>query len=165
MVSYPCFYPRIALVAPTPEQLTSYIDQEALSMCRCRLASSRNRLIFNMGIPVPGIMVLILRRDTELCHHFNWWSPSKLLSCQQAHCWLHTRSYSCFLRYTSSCWWFPSPCCYTNIYYKLHQIPKIKYMSSRLAFVFAQSIETRCLVENEDVVGSTPRGGAPTTSW
>ena len=30
--------------------------------------------------------------------------------------------------------------------------------------VFAQSIEARCLVENEDVVGAAPTGDAPTTS-
>ena len=33
-----------------------------------------------------------------------------------------------------------------------------------LAVVFAQSIETRCSVENEDVVGAAPTGDAPTTS-
>ena len=30
--------------------------------------------------------------------------------------------------------------------------------------VFAQSIEARCWVENEDVVGAAPTGDAPTTS-
>ena len=30
--------------------------------------------------------------------------------------------------------------------------------------VFAQSIEARCYVENEDVVGAAPTGDAPTTS-
>ena len=30
--------------------------------------------------------------------------------------------------------------------------------------VFAQSIEARCSVENEDVVGAAPTGDAPTTS-
>ena len=29
--------------------------------------------------------------------------------------------------------------------------------------VFAQSIEARCQVENEDVVGAAPAGDAPTT--
>ena len=33
-----------------------------------------------------------------------------------------------------------------------------------LAVVFAQSIEARCQVENEDVVGAAPTGDAPTTS-
>ena len=32
------------------------------------------------------------------------------------------------------------------------------------AVVFAQSIEARCKVENEDVVGAAPTGDAPTTS-
>ena len=32
-----------------------------------------------------------------------------------------------------------------------------------LAVVFAQSIEARCWVENEDVVGAAPTGDAPTT--
>ena len=36
--------------------------------------------------------------------------------------------------------------CYilSNFYYMVHQNPKLKYFSSRLAIVFAQSIETRC---------------------
>ena len=33
-----------------------------------------------------------------------------------------------------------------------------------LAVVFAQSIEARCSVENEDVVGAAQTGDAPTTS-
>ena len=40
-------------------------------------------------------------------------------------------------------------------YHKSHQIPKLKWFLSRLAVVFAQSIEARCQVENEDVVGAT----------
>ena len=35
---------------------------------------------------------------------------------------------------------------------------------SHLVVVFAQSIEARCKVENEDVVGAAPTGDAPTTS-
>ena len=35
---------------------------------------------------------------------------------------------------------------------------------SSCIFVFAQSIEARCKVENEDVVGAAPPGDAPTTS-
>ena len=46
----------------------------------------------------------------------------------------------------------------------MHQILKPKYFSSRLAVVFVQSIEARCQVENEDVVGAVPTGHAPTTS-
>ena len=46
----------------------------------------------------------------------------------------------------------------------MHHIPKLKCFSSRLAVVFAQSSEARCLVENEDVVGAAPTGDAPTTS-
>ena len=37
-------------------------------------------------------------------------------------------------------------------------------LSSRLAGVFAQSIEAKCLVENENVFGAAPIGDAPTTS-
>ena len=33
-----------------------------------------------------------------------------------------------------------------------------------LSVVFAESIEARCYVENEDVVGAAPTGDAPTTS-
>ena len=46
----------------------------------------------------------------------------------------------------------------------MHQIPKLKWFSSRLAVVFAQSIEAKYSVENEDVVGAAPTGDAPTTS-
>ena len=42
--------------------------------------------------------------------------------------------------------------------------PKLKCFSSRLAVVIAQSIEARCQVENEDVVGGAPKVYAPTTS-
>ena len=52
----------------------------------------------------------------------------------------------------------------SNLQYKTHQIPKLICFSSRLAVVFVQSIEARCLVENEDVVGAAPTGDAPTTS-
>ena len=38
-----------------------------------------------------------------------------------------------------------------------------KCLSSHLAVVFAQSIEARCEVENEDVVGAMLTGDAPTT--
>ena len=41
-----------------------------------------------------------------------------------------------------------------NLKYKPHQIPNLKFVSSRLAVVFAQTIETRCSAENEDVVGA-----------
>ena len=46
---------------------------------------------------------------------------------------------------------------------KLHQIAKLKCFSSRLAMVFAQSIEARWQVENEDVVRAALTGDAPTT--
>ena len=46
----------------------------------------------------------------------------------------------------------------------MHQIPKLKRFSFRLAVVFAQSSEIRCWAENEDVVGTAPTGDAPTIS-
>ena len=52
----------------------------------------------------------------------------------------------------------------SNLQYKLHQTPNLKYSSSRLAVAFVQSIEARCWVETEDVVGAAPTGDAPTTS-
>ena len=52
----------------------------------------------------------------------------------------------------------------SNFLYKLHQIPKFKCFTSHLAVAFAQSIEARCKVENEDVVGAAPTGDAPATS-
>ena len=38
------------------------------------------------------------------------------------------------------------------------------FLSFRSSVVFAQSIEARCWVENEDVVGAAPTGDAPATS-
>ena len=52
----------------------------------------------------------------------------------------------------------------SNLKNKSHQIPTIKRFLSRLAVVSGQSIEARCLVENEDVVGAALTGDAPTTS-
>ena len=50
----------------------------------------------------------------------------------------------------------------SNLWYKVHPVQKCKCFSLRLAVVFAQSIEARCYVENEDVVGAAPPGDAPT---
>ena len=47
---------------------------------------------------------------------------------------------------------------------QVQQIPKLKHFSSRLAVVFAQTIEAMCSFENEDVVGAAPTGYALTTS-
>ena len=44
-----------------------------------------------------------------------------------------------------------------------HQIPKLKYFSSQLAAVFAQSIEARCWDKAEDVVGAARQ--ATTSEW
>ena len=53
----------------------------------------------------------------------------------------------------------------SNLWYKAYQILKLKCFSPRLADVFVQSIEARCWVENEDVVGAAPAGDdAPTAS-
>ena len=52
----------------------------------------------------------------------------------------------------------------SNLLYKAHQIPKLKCFFSHLAVIFAQSIEARCSVEYEDVVGAALTGDAPTTS-
>ena len=48
----------------------------------------------------------------------------------------------------------------SNLYYKAHQIPNLNVSH----LFFAQSIEARRSVDNEDVVGAAPTGGAPTTS-
>ena len=53
---------------------------------------------------------------------------------------------------------------YCTVKYKMHQIPKFKWFSSRLAVVCAQSIEAQCKIGNEDAVGAAPTGDAPTTS-
>ena len=52
----------------------------------------------------------------------------------------------------------------SNLYYKSHQIPKLECFWSCLAVVFAQNIEARCYVKNEDVVRGTLTGDAPTSS-
>ena len=46
-----------------------------------------------------------------------------------------------------------------------HQIPKLKCFLYPLAVVFAQSIEARCQVENEDVVGAAPTGATYTRGF
>ena len=46
----------------------------------------------------------------------------------------------------------------------MHQIPTLKRFLYCLVAIFAESLEARCLVENEDVVGAAPTGDAPTTS-
>ena len=44
----------------------------------------------------------------------------------------------------------------------MQQITKLKWFPSRHAVAFAQSIESRCLVKNEDVVGAAPcKSGSP----
>ena len=47
----------------------------------------------------------------------------------------------------------------SSLKYKTHQIPTLKTFSYCLAAIFAEAIEFRCQVENENVVGA-----APTTS-
>ena len=42
--------------------------------------------------------------------------------------------------------------------------PTLKMFSYCLVAVFSESLEARCQVENEDVVGAAPTGDAPTTS-
>ena len=44
----------------------------------------------------------------------------------------------------------------------MHQIQNLNL--SHLAVIFDQSIEARCQVKNEDVVGAAPKVDAPTTS-
>ena len=51
-----------------------------------------------------------------------------------------------------------------TIYRKVSKIRRTKCFSSHLVVVFTQSVEVRCYVENEDVVGAAPTGDAPTTS-
>ena len=45
-----------------------------------------------------------------------------------------------------------------------HTKSQFECFSSLHAVGFAYSIEARCLVENEDVVGAAPTGDGPTTS-
>ena len=52
----------------------------------------------------------------------------------------------------------------SSLSYKTHLIPTLKRSSCCLVAVFAESLEARCQVENEDVVGAAPTGDAPTTS-
>ena len=49
-------------------------------------------------------------------------------------------------------------------WYKTHQIPTLNTLSYCYAASFAESLEARCQVDNEDVVGAAPTGDAPTTS-
>ena len=52
----------------------------------------------------------------------------------------------------------------SNLWYLAHQIPKLKFFSSRLVLPLSQSIKAMRSVDNEDVVGAAPTGDAPTTS-
>ena len=47
---------------------------------------------------------------------------------------------------------------------KTYQITTRRCFASRFAVSFAQSIETRCYIENEDVVGEAPTGDSPIPS-
>ena len=46
----------------------------------------------------------------------------------------------------------------------MNQIPTLKRFSYCLVAFFAETLEARFQVENEDVVGAAPTGDAPTTS-
>ena len=52
----------------------------------------------------------------------------------------------------------------SHLWYKRHQVTKLKWFSSHLAVVFVQSTEARCQGKYEDVCGAAPKGGAPTAS-
>ena len=56
----------------------------------------------------------------------------------------------------------------SNTYHKISNMSCKKFQnlndSHLLINLFAQSIEARCQVENEDVVGEAPTGDAPITS-
>ena len=54
-------------------------------------------------------------------------------------------------------WWVEQ----TYVYHKFSNITRTKPQDLN---VYAQSIEARCYVKNEDVVGAAPTGDAPTTS-
>ena len=95
-------------------------------------------------------------------YHVCWClGPNVLPRQQQPWYWLlEWISRTCeVLRNDRKCRHIPS-----DLYYKAHQISKLKCFSSHLAVVFAQSIEARGLVENEYVVGAVPTGNAATTS-
>ena len=51
-----------------------------------------------------------------------------------------------------------------NLWCSTQQITTLKCLSSRLAVVVAKSIEARCLIANEGVVGALQAGDTPTTS-
>ena len=52
----------------------------------------------------------------------------------------------------------------SSLYYKVHQIPKLKCFFSCLAVIIAQPTDARCEIKNDYVVGAGPTGNAPTTS-
>ena len=53
---------------------------------------------------------------------------------------------------------------YRQISNTRHIYPKLECFTSRFVVVFAQSIEVKCLVDNEDAGGAAPTGDAPITS-
>ena len=57
-----------------------------------------------------------------------------------------------------------------NVYRQISNISGSKSQNLNISsivlqkLVFAQSVEVKCYIENEDVVGAEPTGDAPTTS-
>ena len=51
------------------------------------------------------------------------------------------------------------------VWYKIHQIPKLKFFLPHLAVVFVHCIEARCYVENEHVVGSSAERQCSNYFW
>ena len=61
-------------------------------------------------------------------------------------------------------WWTSlCPILYILVFQINRHIPNVSGLILQ-NFVFAQTIEARCQVENEDVVGASRTGDAPTTS-
>ena len=85
----------------------------------------------------------------------NDWSEIGLCQTFRFHVWQNRRANVFSGRLNHVLW---------NLQYKAYHIPKLKCFSSCIAVVLAQSIEARCYVKNEDVVGAAPIGDAPTTS-
>ena len=105
-----------------------------------RVMNITRPIIFTMEIPIPEKTVSILRRGPE--RHFRWTTHGDVK--------LH---FQCLV-----------VGCIVNIWYNTRHILKLKWFSSCLEVVFAQSIEARLYAENEDVVGAALTGAAPNTS-
>ena len=135
-----------------------FIVSSTSSSCHSYVVSlpslSRRKFVVLEPITVPYLSPLVLRKEVETVVE----QEGDLCLSSHEFLDLHPILYWNLVRTTSSLFYRQI----SNI--SKHQISKLICLSSGLGVVSVQSIEARCQVENEDVVGAVPTGVAPTTS-